>query len=790
MATRYWIKGTAGNWNDNSNWSTSSGGAGGASYPQSSDDAIFDSNGTGDCTLNGAVSIASLDVQSGYTGTIDTDSGNNYAITVSGNFTISGGNLTANGSTITCGADVAIADTSGLLTVGSSTFVLSGSGDLSNPNYGNRFYNLTQNNGVTTNLNGSVSISNTLTTGDNTSEISVSSGSYILTCYGSMTNNNPTWGNAGGSLQLKWRSTSNFPGGTFGDVDILFTRVTTGSITLTGDVTNTGKFEIFPDNDDRTTTIITDGYDISCGSLICGGSGATTRAGKLSITSTSSLTVSGDVTLYADDGTQENAIIVASGGTNAISVGGGWSIGSGAEFDAQNSTVTFNAASGSKTITSNGISFNNVIFNDGGGSTTWTLEDAFDVDGTFTLTDGIVDTKSGENNSITVDGNFSVNGGKLEYRVSTINLGANCTIANLGNILSGTGTINLTGSGTIENRAFSNAIYNLVQGNGVTTEFIHYTYCRNFTAGNGTSTVTKSASGSLNFRDATKSTLATNGATWTGSLEVASGTGNLEISAGDYGNAILNPGWNIITKAIGNIQFGTLNFGNATSHFDANGYDADFDSFQRSDLVSQTLSCGEGSVSFANAVDFSGTNGMTINLESATVSFGGNLTIGSTTTWNESTSTVEFNGSSTQSIQSDGESFNDVTITNKSGNAVTFTDAVDIQGTLTANANTGNILIKFDESGSHNVDTWSLSGSSPYYVQLRSESDGNQWDVTSSTSNTVSRVDVKDSNLSVATVTVSSGVDSGNNSSNWVFEIISGINDYDAGYNFGYNLGY
>jgi hypothetical protein len=43
MATRYWVGG-AGTWNTTTNWSTTSGGAGGASIPISTDDVVFDAN--------------------------------------------------------------------------------------------------------------------------------------------------------------------------------------------------------------------------------------------------------------------------------------------------------------------------------------------------------------------------------------------------------------------------------------------------------------------------------------------------------------------------------------------------------------------------------------------------------------------------------------------------------------------------------------------------------------------------------------------------------------------------
>lgn len=43
MANRYWVGGT-GDWSDTSNWSTTSGGSGGASVPTQSDDVFFDAN--------------------------------------------------------------------------------------------------------------------------------------------------------------------------------------------------------------------------------------------------------------------------------------------------------------------------------------------------------------------------------------------------------------------------------------------------------------------------------------------------------------------------------------------------------------------------------------------------------------------------------------------------------------------------------------------------------------------------------------------------------------------------
>jgi hypothetical protein len=76
MATRYWtgaVNGGTGTWDasNTANWSTTSGGAGGASVPGVADTAIFDANsGAGVCTLGASVSLASMNITA-YTGTLD-----------------------------------------------------------------------------------------------------------------------------------------------------------------------------------------------------------------------------------------------------------------------------------------------------------------------------------------------------------------------------------------------------------------------------------------------------------------------------------------------------------------------------------------------------------------------------------------------------------------------------------------------------------------------------------------------------------------------------------------------
>jgi len=71
MAVRYWVGGS-GTWDNSSttNWSTTSGGTGGASAPTASDDVIINgSSGSGTITASGASFCASL-VCTGYIGTL------------------------------------------------------------------------------------------------------------------------------------------------------------------------------------------------------------------------------------------------------------------------------------------------------------------------------------------------------------------------------------------------------------------------------------------------------------------------------------------------------------------------------------------------------------------------------------------------------------------------------------------------------------------------------------------------------------------------------------------------
>lgn len=105
---RFWIAASPGNWNDPANWSTTSGGAGGASVPGAGNTAIFNANGQGNCTLDISPTVNGITVN-GYTGTLD----------LSGNLlTTTGINTFVSGTIINSGGPASVV----LNTTGSTTF--------------------------------------------------------------------------------------------------------------------------------------------------------------------------------------------------------------------------------------------------------------------------------------------------------------------------------------------------------------------------------------------------------------------------------------------------------------------------------------------------------------------------------------------------------------------------------------------------------------------------------------------------------------------------------------------
>ena len=88
-ANFYWVASSSSNWNNAANWSTTSGGAGGAGVPGNADFVYFNSNGLGNCVVDINVTIEGVSIN-GYTSTIDLN-GNSFVINGASNCTFASG---------------------------------------------------------------------------------------------------------------------------------------------------------------------------------------------------------------------------------------------------------------------------------------------------------------------------------------------------------------------------------------------------------------------------------------------------------------------------------------------------------------------------------------------------------------------------------------------------------------------------------------------------------------------------------------------------------------------------
>jgi hypothetical protein len=143
-ANRYWISASTGNWNASANWSTTSGGAGGASVPGAADVAIFDgaAGANGQCNVVAGINVGGIQITSGFSGNIDhgnntitigstgfsmaggTFIGGNGNFDDNGNFTLSGGMFISPKGTFTVGGTRGASAT--LFTHSGGTFIHNG----------------------------------------------------------------------------------------------------------------------------------------------------------------------------------------------------------------------------------------------------------------------------------------------------------------------------------------------------------------------------------------------------------------------------------------------------------------------------------------------------------------------------------------------------------------------------------------------------------------------------------------------------------------------------------------
>jgi hypothetical protein len=501
--------------------------------------------------------------------------------------------------------------------------------------------------------------------------------------------------------------------------------------------------------------------------------------------------------------------------SNAVAVSGTWD-GTGGSFSSTG-TVTFDAASGTEDIFSDGDAFNHLTLNDGGGTATFELEDALDVNGNLTITGGTLDTKSGENNSINLAGNWSNSDTFTEQ--------------------SGTVTFDGSGAQTLGGETF----YNLTINNSAASPD-DSTDVDSSAAVTVTNTLTVTDG---QFQPTTASDFA---AVTIGASGILKPDASAAVTvSGNWSNSgtFTNNSGTVTFDGTGSQTVTGDTFNNLTINNSAASPDDDTDVDAAAVTVSATLTVTDGQFQPATSSDFNGavtisTNGILKPDSSASITVAGAWTNSGTFTNNSGT--VTFDGTSgTIDITSGGSAFNHLTL-NDGGGTATFEleDALDVNGNLTITGGTldtksgennsinlagnwSNSDIFTARSGTVTIDgtSQSIAGSSDttFYnftksvssadtltfddartttisnnptmkgvsgnlLSLRSDAAGTQFeiDVSSSGTRDIEYVDVQDSNNTNATaVDCSTGcVNSGNNTG-WTFPASAGGGGGDGG---------
>lgn len=302
-AARYWIGGT-GSWSDTSHWSLTSGGAGGASVPNSAELAVFNSSsGSGTCTVNTNVDVSGLSL--GTSSITITNSSYTVAVGSGGGFTMTAG--TFNGGSGSLDVNGSCVLSSGTFTSTSGTFNLSGdftnNGATFNHNSGtfafdggaaqvlggsatSTFYTLNVSNSSTLSVSGDAVVNNSFAPADGNT-VSVMNGG-TLTLGGSFTISGDVSVSSGGTLELTGGQTTAF------DSNSSFTVSGGGSVSKTG----TGDFTLNLQGDVNMAGTSGSPVNFSGGKLtLASASGKSCDADYVSMTSVSSggtyLTISG-----------------------------------------------------------------------------------------------------------------------------------------------------------------------------------------------------------------------------------------------------------------------------------------------------------------------------------------------------------------------------------------------------------------------------------------------------------------------------------------------------------------
>lgn len=433
---------------------------------------------------------------------------------------------------------------------------------------------------------------------------------------------------------------------------------------------------------------------------------------------------------------------------NAINVAGNWDA-TGGVFTSTG-TVTFNAASGTATITPGGVDadhdFQNIVFNDAAGTATFQLGGAIDVDGDFTVTDGIFDTTAASSYAVTVAGTLSDSAnGRFKANASTITVGGDVSLNANNDATESTdwnsASLVMNGAAsqltyTSLNAAWNNGFNNLSAGVAGVTDTINSSLAiqNDLTIGTGglTGAVTLYMRGSADvlFFDAASTLTLTN-------LMFLANAVNFPTLANGYNTDVTLGG--VGPQTVTQTGAVTLSSG---KHLKING---DGVTTRSNSLNTGGFALTVGGDLIIGAGVDTGAKGLTANNSTITVT--GNFTVNTgTNTFTAGTSTVVLNG--TNQTITGSTTFNNLTKSVATARTLTFAagSTTTVNGIATLNGASGQLL--------------SLASSSP----------GTRWNFTLGAASTkaISYVSVTDSDASGSDaskkpVSPTNSTDGGNN---------------------------
>ncbi len=612
-------------------------------------------------------------------GTLDTSNAGNYALTT-GKISIADSAsaiLTARGSIVTLTATTGTLftrGTNGVFTQGTSEVKVTGAGTTTLLSAATTFHKLTINNSSNT-VSAGAAI--TMSNADANNKLDIQSGTLD-------DGGNQIVGTANGTMAMSSGTTLKLGNGS---ASIFPTNYTNGIISL-----NAASTIIYNATINQTISGVP-----TYGHLkLSAASGTPTK------TAAANIVVIGNVTIDAS-----NTMDMSNGNNYSLTIKGNYA--NSGTFTAQNGTVTFNAVTGSKTITSGGSSFYDLTFN--GVSGGWTLQDAATVSDVLTITNGNLDagavtlTLSGTNGTPFVNSDtFTANASTVSYTGANGSGNTNVTTVIYYNlIINASDTFDLAGATTINNNlTITTGTLDAVSGqNRNLTIGGNYSNSGTFTARNDTVTFTATDTGNTlagtlggtsAFYDLIFS--GTNGEwtpgaalTATDDLTVTAGsllgTNNVTVNGGDAtgdGVVTLTSGTFVI-KGIGNLggntdwTFNNLTIGNnsGTTTTTATGTGAinlgNTLTLDGGIASAATLNCGSKTWNLTGNVASplgtgAGAIGQTFTAQTSTFNYTGNNGSGNTNVRGYTYYNLIFNnGSETYVLDQNVAANNDVTIT-------------------------------------------------------------------------------------------------------------------------------